>query len=260
MNLQGDAGRRVAAFDRYAAWYDAFNQGKDYDAEVRYLLRTVADLADQPKRWLDIGCGTGHHAGCLDSMGIAVEGLELSPAMVAQARLAYPQISFHVGSAQDFHLEGSRDVISMLFHVMNYQSSDAMVRSALDGIAAHLAPLGLLVFDFWNSEAVVRDPPVRRIREAQVDGRSLFRLSNPHEDRDRRRVDVVYQFRWDSPEGALAHEELHAIRHFTGRELETLLREAGMTVLKCDAWMRDRRLSADDWYGLICARQERPRS
>lgn len=260
MNPLGDDGRQVAAFDQYAAWYDAFNQGKDYDAEVRYLLRTIADFACEPRRWLDIGSGTGHHVACLHSRGIDVEGLELSPAMAARARVAYPQIPFHVGSAQDFRLEGSRDVISMLFHVMNYQTSDTMVRSALDGIVAHLAPLGLLVFDFWNSEAVVRDPPVRRIREAQVDGRPLFRLSNPCEDRDRRRVDVVYQFRWDSPEGTLVHEELHAIRHFTRPELEAFLRDAGMIVLRCDGWMRDWPLSPDDWYGLICARQERHRS
>ena len=34
-----------------------------------------------------------------------------------------------------------------------------------------------------------------------------------------------YQFRWDSPQGTVVHEELHVLRHFSAAELETLLRE-----------------------------------
>jgi SAM-dependent methyltransferase len=248
--------RPLTAFDRYADWYDAFNEAKNYDAEVRYLLRIVAEVTSPPRRWLDIGSGTGHHAAALAARGIDVDGVELSPAMVARARRAYPHIRFHLGSAQDFALEGDRDVISMLFHVVNYQTSDAMLRTAFARVAAHLAPSGLLLLDFWNSDAVLNDPPVRRVREAGVDGRPLFRISTPREDRDRRRIDVLYEFRWDSPDGSLVHEELHTLRHFTSGELAEFLGQAGLTVMRCDAWMQDRPLAADDWYGVICARRD----
>jgi SAM-dependent methyltransferase len=246
--------RRAVPFSAYAAWYDAFNHNKDYDAEVEYLLRKVADYRDPPRRWLDIGCGTGHHLASLHARGVECEGVELSPSMVERARMMYPHIPVHLGSAQEFAAAGNQDVVSMLFHVINYQTTDVMVRRALARASAHLAPSGLLVLDFWNTEAVLRDPPVFRVREAQVDGRSLVRLSIPRENRTEHRIDVVYQFRWDSPEGAVAHEEVHAMRHFSGGELEAFLRDAGMTVLCCEAWMQDRPLSSDDWYGFICAR------
>ena len=255
-----DAARRAEAFDRYAAWYDAFNQGKDYDAETAYVLRRIQGFAGTPNRWLDVGCGTGRHLGCLDSKGIDVEGLDSSPAMIAHARLAHPRIPFHVGSAHDFRLDGDRDVVSLLFHVIDYQVSDGMVRDTLSAIANHLAPAGLLVFDFWNSDAIERDPPVRRVKEARIDGRPLVRISVPSEGRRRRRVDVRYEFRWDSDQGPLEHEELHAVRHFSAAELEVFLQDAGMTVLTCEAWMRNRRLSQNDWYGFICAGLEERRA
>jgi SAM-dependent methyltransferase len=252
MNLS-DQHLKPDAFGQYARWYDAFNAGKNYGAEIQYLLDRIQDVSSPPRRWLDVGCGTGGHASQIRSRGIAVEGLDHSSAMIECARRTHPHIAFHVGSAQDFTLEGDRDVISMLFHVMNYQHSDVMIQGAMHAVRAHLAPAGLFVFDFWNSDAVALDPPGPRVREAVVDSRSLFRLSEPVVHPERRLVEVRYQFRWDSQQGPLVHEELHVLRHFTERELKTFLESAGMTVLKCNAWMTDRPLSERDWYGFMCA-------
>jgi len=257
MNFPREKAGQEQVFEQYAAWYDAFNQDKDYDAEVRYLLERIKCWIAPPKRWLDVGCGTGNHLAILQLSGLSVEGLDISPAMIARARLAHPQIPFHVGSVQDFRLRGDRDVISMLFHAMSYLTSDLMLTAALNGIAAHLAQNGVLVFDFWHTEAVFRDPPVPRVRKAQIDGRTLFRISNPIEERDRARVLVRFEFRWDSPEGPLVHQEVHVVRHFDPKELDLFLRRAGLTILTCEAWMRNHPLGPDDWYGLICTRHER---
>jgi SAM-dependent methyltransferase len=251
----GDAPAKASTFDRYATWYDAFNAGKDYASESQYLLNRVRTAVPSPQTWLDIGCGTGHHLALLQAAGISVVGVDASPSMIAQARVAHPSIEFHVGSAQAFDLGRNRDVVSMLFHVMSYQTSDDMIRGALERISAHLAPQGVLLFDFWHTDAVLRDPPGVRVRDAQVGGRRLVRIAHPTEDRKRHRIDIRYEFRWDSLEGPLVHEESHAMRHFTLQELNTFLAEAGLSVLACEAWMQDRALSQDDWYGLMWARR-----
>ena len=243
-------------FDRYVGWYDAFNQHKRYDVESQYVLSRVEHVAGRPGRWLDIGCGTGHHVGCLERLGINVEGLDRCDTMIGLARTAYPTIPFVLGAAQDLTLRGERDVVSMLFHVISYQVSDADLTSALERISESLTPGGTFVFDFWNSEAVPLDPPGRRVREAKVDGRSLFRVSTPVEDRRRRLIEVHFEFRWDAPDGPLIHDELHTVRHFSADELRTRLRNAGMTVAVGATWMQDRPLSRGDWYGFICARRD----
>lgn len=242
------------AFAQYAAWYNAFNKGKDYAAEASYVFEMAQRVWPAPRSWLDVGCGTGDHLACLSSRGLTVAGVDISPAMLAQAKLAHPGIPFFLGSAQDFRVPGPWDVVGMLFHVMSYQTSDSQVQQALGNISAHLNPGGVLVFDFWNTEGVLRDPPSFRTRETLVGERRMFRLSRPLEDRRARLVQVHYEFRWDSTGGELAHEEQHSMRHFSPDELDRFLSGAGFAVLECKAWMRDRAPTSEDWYGVICAR------
>jgi SAM-dependent methyltransferase len=241
------------AFEGAADWYDLFNKEKDYGAEVAYLLEKIRRWQREPRTWLDIGCGTGRHLASLASRGIAVDGVDRSPAMIQRARAAHPEISFHVGTAQGFSLPRPYDAVSMLFHVLNYQTSDAMVREALRNVAGHLATNGVFVFDFWHTDAVLAEPPVSRAREARVGERTLVRISHPSEDRVRDRIEVRFEFRWDSPSGPVAHEETHSLRHFSRAGISRFLDEAGMRVLLCEGWMRDRPLAATDWYGLVCA-------
>jgi SAM-dependent methyltransferase len=252
-------GASARAFDQYATWYDAFNEGKDYTAEAEYILHKVRAWQPAPKRWLDVGCGTGNHLAHLHSLGIQVEGVDASPSMVAQARAAHLQIPFRVASAQEFRLDGKRDVISMLFHVLSYQTTDRAVARTLENVAAHLAPRGIYVFDFWHTEGVLLDPPGPRVREARVGERRLFRIARPTEDRARHLIDVHYDFCWDSPEGPVVHEEDHAMRHFTAGELQAFLARSGLAVVTCEGWMHQRALRPTDWYGLVCARRQSDR-
>ncbi len=89
--------------------------GAEYDrlAEA-YAEQLGDDLADQPfDRWLldrlaetavdgqglDVGCGPGQVAGyLLAERGVAMTGLDLSPAMVEQARVRHPGVEFRQGS------------------------------------------------------------------------------------------------------------------------------------------------------------------
>jgi SAM-dependent methyltransferase len=49
----------------------------------------------------DIGCGPRRITTHLDSLGLDVLGIDLSPAMLAQARQAYPGLRFNEGSMLD---------------------------------------------------------------------------------------------------------------------------------------------------------------
>jgi SAM-dependent methyltransferase len=51
-------------------------------------------------RLLDVGTGPGHIAGRAANRGATVTGLDVSAAMVEQARLRYPQIRFQTGDAE----------------------------------------------------------------------------------------------------------------------------------------------------------------
>lgn len=52
----------------------------------------------------DIGCGTGRVTTYLDSLGVPVFGIDLSPGMLAEARRRYPHLRFEVGAMADLAL------------------------------------------------------------------------------------------------------------------------------------------------------------
>ncbi|HEX6886670.1 MAG TPA: methyltransferase domain-containing protein [Candidatus Nanopelagicales bacterium] len=66
----------------------------------------LLDLLDvQPgERVLDLGCGTGRHAGALAAAGALVVGLDADPAMLARARAEHPDIAFVAADAAEFGL------------------------------------------------------------------------------------------------------------------------------------------------------------
>lgn len=63
----------------------------------RMLLDEVAELAGEAPV-LEVGCGPGHIAGYLAEAGAQVTGIDLAPAMIAQARERYPEVTFSVGN------------------------------------------------------------------------------------------------------------------------------------------------------------------
>jgi len=58
----------------------------------------VRDLAGAGKPVGDVGCGPGHVCRYLAGLGLAVVGVDISPAMVKVARLRHPHLRFEVGT------------------------------------------------------------------------------------------------------------------------------------------------------------------
>lgn len=76
-------------FDQFSANYDAKMLG-DLHYGAPQILRGLADLLGLPQRGpmsiLDLGCGTGLGAAAFKDMASRLDGVDLSPAMIAKAR------------------------------------------------------------------------------------------------------------------------------------------------------------------------------
>jgi len=101
------------------------------------------------RRILDVACGTGEQARMLAKAGLAVSGLDLSPAMLAVARRKSPQtVAFFRGNAEKMPFaSASFDcvTISLALHEME----DKMRTGAVAEIVRVLAPGGhLIVYDY----------------------------------------------------------------------------------------------------------------
>ncbi len=96
-----------------------------YDARAReYTLLNLGDLDRVPldREWLgafarlaspaagpvaDLGCGPGHVVGHLAELGVKAIGYDVSPAMIDEARRAFPASTFRIGDLTGLDLADS---------------------------------------------------------------------------------------------------------------------------------------------------------
>jgi SAM-dependent methyltransferase len=98
----------VPEFDRYADRYEELvarsigfsGQGQSFflEARARHLLDVVRRRVAEPAqvRALDVGCGGGLSHPYLTSLG-ALDGVDVSPSMIARARERNASVRYHVG-------------------------------------------------------------------------------------------------------------------------------------------------------------------
>ncbi|WP_417824675.1 class I SAM-dependent methyltransferase [Thalassospira lucentensis] len=101
---------------------------------------------------LELGCGTGRIAAAIAKLGISVEGLDLSEAMLAQARANYPDLIWHHANMCDFDLGRSFGLIIIPFRGLQEVTDAHDQRRALERAFAHLKPGGVIAFDLIDPD------------------------------------------------------------------------------------------------------------
>ncbi len=90
-----------AAYDAVASLYaELFSDVLESLPLERALLAAFAELvrAHDVGPVADVGCGPGHVTAHLHALGLPAFGIDLSPAMIALARRAHPDLRFEEGS------------------------------------------------------------------------------------------------------------------------------------------------------------------
>lgn len=116
--------------------------------EVMILLRYREALSG---RVLEVGCGAGRLSGYLSRVASSLQGIDISPAMVAYCRRTYPGAGFELGDMRDLgrYEEASFGALFAPLNVLDVLN-DAERHRVLDGFRRVLASGGLLVMSSHN--------------------------------------------------------------------------------------------------------------
>ncbi len=139
-----DPGHSQRYIDRFAM---LAAQGQDLVGEARLVDAMVGRGAAV----LDAGCGPGRHSGYLHRAGHRVVGVDLDPALIAEAERAEPGPTYLVGDLTSYELPGEApqrfDAILCAGNVLGFLHPDTR-RPVLAGFAARLAEGGRAVVGF----------------------------------------------------------------------------------------------------------------
>jgi SAM-dependent methyltransferase len=112
----------------------------------------------------DVGCGPGHVTAHLRELGLDVFGIDLSPAMVAEASRRYPDVRFVVGSLTALDVPDGT-LAGALAWYSTIHLAPATLPAAFAELRRALAPGGQLVvaFQVGDGASVREDAFGRRI-------------------------------------------------------------------------------------------------
>lgn len=242
----------------YADHYDHFYAGKDYAAECDFLEEIFRRYASQPVRAiLDLGCGAGGHVLRLAQRGYQVTGVDRSETMLAAAQHKLADLPAHLttGDIRTINLQHTFDVVTSMFAVISYMTTNDDLLAAFRTARRHLAPGGLFCFDVWSGIAVLNERPVDRFKIIQHDDAQIVRLVHPEVDLGQHLVHVNYRILHLQQRRLIEDtSETHTMRYLFPQELSFLLDLAGLRVLRICPFMHlDQQLSENDWSLAVVA-------
>lgn len=223
-----DAPWFVQAFERIYLHVYPHRDDAEAEAHVGVLLDLLGVRAGQ--RVLDVGCGAGRHARTLARRGIRVTGVDLSLALLEEARERSPGIpgapTYIHADARELPFHAQFEGAISMFTSFGYFDDRSDDLRLMRGVARALLPGGRFVVDYLN-EAAVRAglEPVTEVRIGELEVRMERRIEE------------------DGPSGAVVLKRVRAthcttdqveadyeerVRLYTADEVDDLLREAGL--------------------------------
>ena len=168
--MTATATRVTDEYRDFAAFYDSFTAGSDYEAWTAHVLALAQRYGLRGSDALDVACGTGNSFLPLCRRGFRVTGCDASRSMLDQAERKAPGVDLVEADMRELPRLGAFHLVTCFDDSLNHLLDEAQLAAALAGMAANLRPAGLLLFDlntlaayrttFARDSAITRDGAV----------------------------------------------------------------------------------------------------
>lgn len=226
----------MSLYDPFARYYDAdFREYQDDQPFYREMVRRTGGPV------LELMCGTGRVLLPLAETGVAVTGVDISPAMLAIAREQADEagISGYVTllEADVRYVELPANHFAFAFVAVNSFMHLETVADQLATLATArhaLTRKGTLVLDLFNpdpAEILREDNRLVVDRDYYLDGNHVQKFVAIDSDAAEQLSRVTYIYDETNPDGQLTRRTMHFnLRWFYRFEIEHLLLRAGFTL------------------------------
>lgn len=200
-----------------------YNERNNHEAEyfIHNLIKRLKPKAHESI--LDIACGRGRHAVCLNNNGFDVTGIDLAIENIVYAKkIENTTLHFYVHDMRSLAYSNHFDVAVNLFTSFGYFDTEAEQINALKCFNRALKHGGLLVVDYFNSNKMVANlipKAVKTVRDVN------FHLRK-HMEGDRIIKTITFD---DKGEHYEFEEKVHA---FTFEDFARFFKLSGFEIVK----------------------------
>ena len=183
---------------------------------------------------IDLGAGSGILARIMSDAGYDVVGVDISPEMVALARVTAPQATFHCASLLDVELPPAV-AVTAIGEALNYATDDRVGLDEVELLALRvhdaLAPGGVFLFDVATPGRAGPDGS----RQLFVD-RELWTLYMRSNEIGHTLERAITIFRATGAGGYRRTDEQHVLRLYEPDAVVKALKRAGFTATLLDRY------------------------
>lgn len=136
----------MAVYDDISDAYDLVYT--DVNKKIPFVSKLLE--THQRQHILELGSGSGLFTIPLKEKGFNIEGLEISPEMMAVTQKKYPDLVLHQGDMRNFSLKKQFDAILALSSALTLLSNHEEMAGCLQQTFQHLVPGGDFIIELPN--------------------------------------------------------------------------------------------------------------
>lgn len=229
-------------FQKFGEYYDLiYLDAVDYEKECDFIEKIFKTCCrKQPKKILDLGCGTGSHALILAQRGYEVTGTDISNVMLEKARKKAKEsnikASFFVQDMKAIKLNEKFDCAICMFGGFDYLLTYEDLTKLFSSLTHHLNEHGLFVFEFWNIGGL-EPTPYRTWLKRQGKNMVLYRMTESNFSPETSILTIDMHFVVVCNRKSVdTFDEKHPMRCYTTNQIQHYLDDNGFELLSIYNW------------------------
>lgn len=171
---------------------------------------------------IDFGCGTGEITHAICSLGLTMDGVDLSQDMIAIGQNQYKAIHFIQGNMVDVALDKTYDMAFCLVDTLNYLTDKTDVIRFIRHVYNHLNPGGIFILDAHHPNRLDEFKD-EFIEEGVVDDAQYQWTISTDQDY------LYHHFAFYTHDGLIS--ESHIQRVYDGKWINEVLQESGFDTI-----------------------------